>query len=380
MRLHFASVLLLAVLAPLARGDEVDDALKAVLAVGPKGEGADKAAPAVRKLSQLDSAELLRLFAALDGASPLASNYLRASIEAVADRELAAGNGKLPVQALENYMFQRKHNPAGRRLAYDFLVRAEPAAARRYLRQLLNDPSVELRRDAVALKAAEAAQFEAREDQLRSYQAAFDAAVDDDQVKELAAKLKEFGVTVDIAGHYGFVPKWHLVGPFDNKDEKGYAVPHGPEGEAIDTGAAYDGSHDAGKVTWKDFTTADDYGKVDLNTAIGKHMGAIAYAVAFFAAEEAQPVELRWNSKNACKLWLNDKLIDAREVYHQDGGPVLDQYISRGELQAGSNTILLKVCQNEQTENWAQDWGFQLRVCDSAGAAVLSAERIQKPE
>jgi hypothetical protein len=109
-------------------------------------------------------------------------------------------------------------------------------------------------------------------------------------------------------------------------------------------------------------------------------MGAVAYAAAFFAAEKAQPVELRWNSKNACKLWLNDKLIDAREVYHQDGGPVLDQYVSRGELQAGRNTILLKICQNEQTENWAQDWGFQLRVCDSAGAAVYSADRSEKSE
>jgi hypothetical protein len=42
-------------------------------------------------------------------------------------------------------------------------------------------------------------------------------------------------------------------------------------------------------------------------------------------------------------------------------------------LTAGMNVILLKVCQNEQTEDWAQDWKFQLRVSDSSGAAVEPA-------
>ena len=36
-----------------------------------------------------------------------------------------------------------------------------------------------------------------------------------------------------------------------------------------------------------------------------------------------------------------------------------------------TNAILLKICQNEQTEEWAQDWKYQIRVCDSAGAAIL---------
>ena len=41
------------------------------------------------------------------------------------------------------------------------------------------------------------------------------------------------------------------------------------------------------------------------------------------------------------------------------------EYIGKGR-----NTILLKVCQNEQADAWAQVWDFQLRVCDAVGGAV----------
>jgi hypothetical protein len=44
-------------------------------------------------------------------------------------------------------------------------------------------------------------------------------------------------------------------------------------------------------------------------------------------------------------------------------------------LKKGRNEILVKICQNEQTEDWAQTWDFQLRVCDALGTAVLSQDR-----
>ena len=48
----------------------------------------------------------------------------------------------------------------------------------------------------------------------------------------------------------------------------------------------------------------------------------------------------------------------------------MDQHVGRGVLKAGRNAILVKLCQNEQTEAWAQEWSFQLRVCDAIGGAV----------
>jgi hypothetical protein len=56
-------------------------------------------------------------------------------------------------------------------------------------------------------------------------------------------------------------------------------------------------------------------------------------------------------------------------------GFAIDQYVA-GRTRGGENRILVKVCENEQTESWAQDWNFQLRVCDTIGTAVLSADRL----
>jgi hypothetical protein len=70
-------------------------------------------------------------------------------------------------------------------------------------------------------------------------------------------------------------------------------------------------------------------------------------------------------------------LVFAREEYHR--GMNLDQYRMRGKLKAGKNVILIKICQNEQTEDWAQRWQFQFRVVDATGTAVLSTDRAGKP-
>ena len=39
-------------------------------------------------------------------------------------------------------------------------------------------------------------------------------------------------------------------------------------------------------------------------------------------------------------------------------------------LKKGENVIVLKVCQNDQKEPWAQDWKFQMRVCDDTGGPL----------
>ena len=41
-------------------------------------------------------------------------------------------------------------------------------------------------------------------------------------------------------------------------------------------------------------------------------------------------------------------------------------------LKKGENVIVLKVCQNNQKEEWAQDWQFQVRVCDDTGGTAAA--------
>lgn len=66
--------------------------------------------------------------------------------------------------------------------------------------------------------------------------------------------------------------------------------------------------------------------------------------------------------------------IFGRDEYHR--GMQMDQYKLRCHFKKGTNTILVKCCQNEQTETWTVEWQFQLRVCDAAGTAVREAAKM----
>src|SRR5262249_21970924 len=186
-----------------------------------------------------------------------------------------------------------------------------------------------------------------------------------DQGEAIAAALKNLGEPVDLAAHFGFIRNWQLIGPFDSTGGKGYATVFEPE-KKIDLAATLAGK--AGKeLHWAAYTTSDPYGDVDLNKAIDNNMSAAAsaYAVSECAAE--REVEVRAGTKNAVKIFINGKLVFAKEEYHH--GKFLDQHVGRVTLHKGRNTLLMKVCQNEQTDSWAQEWDFQVRICDDVGGA-----------
>ena len=89
-----------------------------------------------------------------------------------------------------------------------------------------------------------------------------------------------------------------------------------------------------------------------------------------FKAVEAGDAEIRYSSKNATKVWLNGRLIASNEVYHSGGG--FDQYQVPVTLRDGENSVLIKVCQNEQKMPWEREWDFKLRVVDNLGTPVAS--------
>jgi hypothetical protein len=130
-------------------------------------------------------------------------------------------------------------------------------------------------------------------------------------------------------------------------------------------------------VRWIGRTTNDPYGVVDLNKAVGKHMGAAAYAYAAILSPTERSVQIRAGSQNAIKIFLNGKQIFFREEYHH--GMQMDQHIASGRLRAGHNNLLIKICQNEQTDDWAQNWSFQARLCDETGGTVPFTLGTEKP-
>jgi len=367
-----------------ARGETIADgelaaALKTLKAVGPEGAGTLGATKAWRKISTASAKELPAILFAFDDASPLAANWLRAAVDAIAERQLGEGN-PLPALELEAFIRDTEHAPRARRLAFEWLTRADATTPDRMVPGFLHDPSVELRRDAVArlLEEATALVKAARPDDAREvFGKALSGARDLDQVKQLKTELEKLGLKVELPLHFGFIVEWALIGPFDNTGEKGIDVAYPPE-KSIDLAAEYDGKPQEGKprrVRWIEHATADEYGIVDLNQVLGKANGVLAYAYAEFESDQERPAELRLGRDDAAKIWLNGELVHEHRVYHS--GVDMDQYIGRGTLKKGHNLILLKICQNEQKEEWAQGWGFQLRVCDAAGTAILSKGRHQ---
>jgi len=199
-----------------------------------------------------------------------------------------------------------------------------------------------------------------------AYRKALTGACDKDQVDAIAGRLKALGAPVDLAAHFGFIRTWHLVAPFDNHGGVGFLAAYPPE-RGVDLAAVYKGK--GGKeARWTVHTTDSPYGAVDLNKALGKQKGTVAYAFAAVDSPKARPVQVRVGSITAVKIFLTGKELFAREEYHH--GVEMDQYVAAGTLKAGRNEVLLKVCQNEQSEDWAQAWGFQARLCDAVGAAV----------
>jgi hypothetical protein len=342
--------------------------LAQIKAIQKEGIGNSEAGKAWRELVELGPMVLPATLAALDGADAIVANWLRAAVDAIAEREVKAGR-PLPVGRLEAFIKETGHSPAGRRLAYEWLVRVDAAASDRLLPGMLQDPSVELRRDAVAriLDLAQK-QFDKgeKEEACSTYRKALAGARDRDQVELIARQLKTLGVSVDLTAHFGFIRQWHLLAPFDNTDRQGYARIDPPE-KAVDLKATYQGKKGA-ELRWTSYTTPDPYGMVDLNKALGKQMGVIAYAYTLVDSPAAQEVEIRLATQNAVKFFLNGRPLYAKEEYHH--GLYLDQHVGRGTLVRGRNSLLVKVCQNEQTEAWAQTWQYQLRICDAVGGGI----------
>jgi hypothetical protein len=355
---------------------ELQALLKTLSRIEGAGNNNPAATEAWNELAKTSPENLPEILAAFDDCTVLGANWLNLAVDTIADRAVDAGE-KLPAQGLEGFVLDRQRNPRARRLAYDLLVRVDPAAQGRLVPTMLNDPGVEFRRDAVAHLLNQAEGLFAGKDPAQTrllqqviYQQTLAAARDDDQIKVIVKKLKKLGVPVDLPRHFGFLMNWKVVGPFNNKDRKGFAVAYPPE-KKLDLAAQYDGQE--GPVKWQAYQTADDYGMVNINEPYGMLKEVLAYAVTDFDSSVDRQVELRLGCKNAWKVWLNGELLFQRDEYHR--GMRLDQYRLKANLKKGRNVIMLKLCQNEQMENWTKEWQFQLRVCDATGTAILSPSR-----
>lgn len=364
MRRLFLSLVATALAAAPAVAEKplVADSLAKIKSVGREGQGNELATAAWKTLVKSGGSALLPTLAAFDGANPTAANWLRSAVDAIVQSEAKAGN-KLPAKELKEFVETKTNDPSARRIAFELYSKIEKDEAAKLIVAMIDDPSLELRRDAIdtSLKAAKADE--------KKLAALFAAARDKDQVEEIAKALKKS--EVDITSHFGFVERFYVVGPFDSTKGEGFARVYAPE-NGVDLKATYEGKAGA-KVAWKSAVAkpnlkSKDYAMVDLNVELSKHKDCASYAYAVVEVEKDIAVELRAGSITSIKMFVNGKSVFERDEYHH--GHSMDQHVGKATLKAGKNELLVKICQNNQTEQWAQDMAFQLRICDATGGAI----------
>lgn len=295
--------------------------------------------------------------AAFTGASPSGANWLRSGIE----RAVEQAGDSLSLDAIEGVVSDRTRGSRVRTLAFGWLDARDRGRAGRMLDGMLDDPALDLRREAIG-KRLDAAGNAEEPAQKAEYRRCLAAARDVDQIERIAGWLSEHGEKVDVAEVLGFVRTWRVSETFDNAGGAGFAKVYPPEASPIA------GPQTAGPKTdqWKTVVSTDKHGAIDLNAAIATKKGVLAYAVADVMMPRGGPAEVRIGSPCAVAVWVNGRPVMAHEIYH--ASEAIDQYVATAEFREGANTILVKCCQNEQTEPWAVDWKFQLRVCDPLGS------------
>ncbi|MCE9561702.1 MAG: hypothetical protein K8U57_06565 [Planctomycetes bacterium] len=374
MQIRFCVAVVLGVALIATPAPAVDDATTQALLtlkrVTREGKGNEDAGPAWKTIVSKGGVALLPTLEAFEDGNPTAANWLRTAVDAIAEAEKAAGR-KLPADKLEAFTTNPKFAAAARRSAYELLLTEDPSAKARLLPGFLNDKSPDLRRDAIA-NELEILERAARPSIKADLEKLFALARDKDQVELLAKKVNAAGGKASIAEHFGFVTFASLVGPFDAPESKGFTIPYPPD-SAKDSSGKFMGKG-AAELKWTPASTTDPLGKFDLNKLLGKHKNSAAYALTTLISEQEIPCEIRVTSPTSVKIFLNQKELFGRDEYHH--GSPFDGNVGRGTLRKGENVLVVKVCQNNQTDSWAQDWRFQMRVCDDTGGPLAGVSQI----
>ncbi len=353
-----------------------EEDINAILAVGPEGRNHAPATAAWNRLTNGTGPEgIPPLLHAMNRAGELSANWLRGAVSVLSQGQAAAAP-KLPLAEITAFARDTANKPAPRVLAWQLLERYDKAAWDQLAPGLLLDPAAPLRREPVQRLI----DIGKKGGDVTALRQALEAARDEDQITAAADALREKGESVDLPRHFGFLMDWHITGPFDNRGRKGHETAFPPE-TSIDTAAVYDGMElkagEKNQIKWLPYTSASQFGIIDINKPLGMLKNATAYATTVWNSPEERTAEVRLGSKNAWKVWLNGRLLFARDEYHR--GMMIDQYTMPVSLKKGPNIFLVKCCQNEQTETWTVEWNFQLRICDSTGTAILDPARPPTP-
>lgn len=341
----------------IALGEVTSQQLEVFRKVQPSDDAAvAQAAKLARELAGRSDLQSLVALRAMKGSSLIGKNWLLGLANAAQNRKPASNT------ELEAFLGNQGEDPEARYTVFRWLTDGNADLRKQYLSGMTEDLSPEIRYEAIALALEPSELPESKLKQL------LDSARQPEQVSGIIERLDKLGVKVDQAKHFGFLTRWKFIGPFDNVGSDKFSTAFSPEADYVSGKLADSYPGKAATVSWVEETSTDKEGLVDLAKLYNNEKGCIVYGVAEVTSPADVACELRVGCINAQKLWVNGELVIANEVYHT--GMQVDQYIAPIKLKAGVNRILVKVCQNEQKEAWAQRYTFQARICDSTGKAI----------
>lgn len=356
----FAALLLLP--STLGYADTVSEQLQTLRNIQSGDErGLKQAADISKQLRGAKELQLIDVLKSMKGASPIGRNWLVGLANAIY-RQSPEGKSA----ELQTFLGDVSQDGEARYTAFRWLTENDEVLKSNLLSGMLLDPSLELRYDAVARVLADAETMS--ESQLKIL---LDAARHPEQVIAIIGRLDKAGVKMDQAAHFGFLTQWKFIGPFDNVGSMNFdkVYPIETDWTKNQLAETYEGK--TGRVEWMSHAVDSPEGTIDFAKLYNNEKGCIVYGAAIVNVPADIPCEVRVGCYNAQKVWVNGDLVVANEVYHT--GMQIDQYIAPIRLKAGENRILIKVCQNEQKEAWAQQFLFQARLCDETGKAITLA-------
>ena len=160
-----------------------------------------------------------------------------------------------------------------------------------------------------------------------------------------------------------FVLSWQVIGPFANRDSKGYGKAYLPEGEPVHLDRKHAGI--GGELAWRPHKSPTDF--VDFTKLFKPSEHVVAYAACWVYSSRSQSAVFEFGSDDGFKLWLNGKLV-ASKLAPRPAAPGQD--VLPVTLSRGWNEVLVKV------ENGTSEWGLYLEIVDREARDLLKHLKI----
>ena len=147
---------------------------------------------------------------------------------------------------------------------------------------------------------------------------------------------------------------WAVVGPFTAPAQTAHHLAYPPEW-SIDAHTCYQSQSSI--LQWKQVAKESVLEQEGLNfhALCGRTKEAAAYAFTRIWSEEPCCAELRLGSDDTVTVWVNDQRVHDHEIYR---AAEWDQEVVPVHLHGGTNTIMVKVC---------QEVGHWQNVCQAIG-------------